>query len=65
MKIAVKVRQEQTGVYRAWCPALPGCTARGQTFEEVKAGMDKALRAYLSSLNVIVPPGLEQEVLTT
>ncbi len=52
MKIAVKITYDNSGTFRASCPALPGCVARGRTRPEVMARIQSAASCYLASLNV-------------
>jgi predicted RNase H-like HicB family nuclease len=56
MTMAVKIARHSPSEYRAWCPALPGCTARGQSTAEVQSRMREAMVGYLSSLNAALPP---------
>ena len=63
MKLLVKITQECQGRYRACCPSLPGCVARGQSQQEAKDNMDRAILGYLASLNVAAPNKLEQHVM--
>jgi predicted RNase H-like HicB family nuclease len=55
MTMAVKIARQSPSEYRAWCPALPGCTARGQSSAEVQSRMREAMVGYLASLNAALP----------
>jgi predicted RNase H-like HicB family nuclease len=63
MRILVKVKMESQESYRAWCPSLPGCTARGQSPQEARQNVQHAIRGYLSSLDVVPPAVLEEYVM--
>ncbi len=56
MKLAVRIVEEPNGLIRAWCPALPGCAVRGTSRQDAARKIEEAIRAYLASLNVVVPP---------
>jgi predicted RNase H-like HicB family nuclease len=62
MRLLVKVVRESDDRFRASCPSLPGCVAKGNSEEEAKKGLDHAIRGYLASLNVPEPHSLEQHV---
>jgi len=64
MKVAIRIDLKTAGVYRASCPALPGCVVFGRSHEEARQKIDQAVRGYLASLDVPVPRRLEQEVWT-
>lgn len=64
MKVAIRIDVKTTGVYRASCPALPGCVAFGRSHEEARQKIDQAVRGYLASLDVPVPMRLEHDVCT-
>ena len=55
MKLAIRIKQQSDGNYRACCPSLPGCSVCGQTKEDVHSRMDLAVRGYLASLDVCLP----------
>ena len=62
MKLAIKLSQEPSGGFRAMCPSLPGCLARGQTKEDAIRNIHRAVEGYLASLDAIVPRDVRQEV---
>jgi predicted RNase H-like HicB family nuclease len=62
MKIAIRIAMSQPGRWRAWCPALPGCHAVGQSRDEVADKIDLAIRGYIASLNAAVPKTIRTEV---
>lgn len=62
MQLAIKVERRSESNYRAWCPALPGCTATGTSTDDVRQKMDGNIRGYLASLDAAVPPVLDQQV---
>jgi predicted RNase H-like HicB family nuclease len=55
MRIAVEIGRSEHGGYRAWCPALPGCTVLGQSRKDAADRINEAIRGYLASLNVALP----------
>ena len=61
MKIAIEVEELTAQMYRARCPALPGCVARGESLDAVTWEMDRAVRGYLASLEVPPPIEVEQQ----
>ncbi len=63
MKITVRICRETSGEFRAWCPSLPGCSARGTSQEHVMAQLERAIRGYLVSLNVVEPERLDPQML--
>jgi predicted RNase H-like HicB family nuclease len=56
MKLAVRITKVPDKGYRAWCPALPGCEATGETWEMTLDAIQRAVDAYLASLDAVVPP---------
>ena len=62
MKIIVTISTESPETYRAACPGLPGCTVRGQSRAEVLDRMGRAARAYVASLDVVVPDRFELQL---
>lgn len=42
--------REEDGGYHAFCPALKGCHAQGDTYDEALANIHEAIEAYLESL---------------
>lgn len=40
-------QQEDEGGFSVWIPSLPGCTSQGETFEEAKRNIQKAIELYL------------------
>jgi predicted RNase H-like HicB family nuclease len=51
MKMTIRICEKAEGNYRAWCPALPGCTVSGRSPEEAKRKIEEAVRSYLASMN--------------
>lgn len=47
---AVIFEREEDGGYHAFCPALKGCHAQGDTYDEALANIRGAIEAYLESL---------------
>jgi predicted RNase H-like HicB family nuclease len=42
--------REPDGGYHAFCPALPGCHAQGETLDEAVANIREAIALYIESL---------------
>jgi predicted RNase H-like HicB family nuclease len=55
MESAVRIAGPCDGTYRAWCPALPGCTVYGSSRREAKARIRQAVSGYLEHLAVALP----------
>ncbi len=53
--VTVKISQRRSGMFRAWCPALPGCVVLGASRGEVETRITKAVEGYLASLNIALP----------
>ena len=49
MKLSTRVVKVADGTYRAHVPALPGCSASGETAAEALASLSEALRGYLAA----------------
>ena len=62
MRLMVKIVQESSDRFRAWCPSLPGCMVRARSQDEARVHLDHAIRGYLASLNVAEPHNVEQHV---
>lgn len=56
MKLAVRITKLSDSAYRAWCPVLPGCQATGQTWNQALDEIQKAVDAYLASLDAAATP---------
>jgi hypothetical protein len=52
MKLAIRIKQQPDGTYRACCPALPGCSVCDQTKEGDHSRIDLAVQGYLARLDV-------------
>ncbi|KMQ51857.1 hypothetical protein CHISP_1353 [Chitinispirillum alkaliphilum] len=48
MKIKIIAHQAQEGGYWAEVPALPGCVAQGETYDELLKNINEAIEAALS-----------------
>jgi predicted RNase H-like HicB family nuclease len=60
MHLTIKIARELPGWYRAWCPALPGCLVHGRSYAEAAEDAGRAVRAYLTDLNAILPRELKR-----
>lgn len=56
--VRVKISQRKNGMFRAWCPALPGCVVLAGSRLEVETRIAKAVEGYLASLNTALPNAL-------
>jgi predicted RNase H-like HicB family nuclease len=56
MKLAVRITKLHENSYRAWCPVLPGCEATGETWERTLDAVQRAVDAYLASLDAAASP---------
>ena len=63
MGIAIVVVMVQPGHWHSRCPSLPGCEAIGPSRQGVLRNIDRAIRAYLASLNVAFPLELNLAIL--
>ncbi len=54
MKLVIRITQCDCGGYRAQCPALPGCFARGRSPQEAREKIEEAIVGYLASLDLAV-----------
>lgn len=56
------IHRDEDGGYWAEVPALPGCYTDGDTLEEVRESLPKAIRFHLEGLNSFeVPAGAKLE----
>ncbi|HUS93526.1 MAG TPA: type II toxin-antitoxin system HicB family antitoxin [Phycisphaerae bacterium] len=55
MKIAIRIVEVSGGVFRASCPALPGCTAAGTSPDAAKQALAAAISGYLCSFDAATP----------
>ena len=65
MRFDIKLTQQATGVFRIWCPDLPGCVACGQSAEEARQRIEQSIRGYLATLHAAVPQRLDLDVMET
>ena len=56
MKLRVIIEPDED-VYVAYCPELPGCVTYGETEEEARENIKKALELYLRPSKEKVPKG--------
>lgn len=55
MKLAVRIARGRSGVFRAWCPGLPGCVVWGQGLDETRRKAGRAVAGYLAHLDTALP----------
>jgi predicted RNase H-like HicB family nuclease len=55
MEAAIRIAGPFGGMYRAWCPALPGCAVYGGSWREAKTRIRQAVRGYVEHLSVALP----------
>jgi predicted RNase H-like HicB family nuclease len=49
MKFVVYLDRDETGVFVAECPAIPGCVSQGETEAEALANIREAIQACLEA----------------
>ncbi len=65
LKFRVIIEQDETGMFVAECPTLPGCISQGETRAEALRNIADAARGYIESLNKHgepIPPSIEEEI---
>jgi len=55
MESMVRIAGPLDGIYRACCPALPGCAVYGRSQREANARIRQAICGYLKHLDVALP----------
>ena len=66
MKLKVVVHEAEEGGFWAEVPALPGCVSQGETYDELMANIEEAIRAVLESTpGDAPPPGTDRVVEVT
>ncbi len=66
MKLRIRIEQDESGIFVAECPTLPGCISQGTSRKEAVENIKDAIGGYLESLNKHnepVPPSIEEEVI--
>jgi predicted RNase H-like HicB family nuclease len=64
MRLTVKIIHIGPNGFRAVCPSLPGCHARGRSQQEAVENIHTAIQGYLASMNAVVPQSIEPLVQT-
>jgi len=59
MKLVVRVVERPSGMFTAWCPALPGCSVLAPSSQEARDRIRIATEGYLASLDVAPPDELK------
>jgi predicted RNase H-like HicB family nuclease len=65
MKYRVLIEQDETGVFVAEVPSLPGCISQGSTRQEALLNVREAIELYLESLREHgdpIPPAMTEEI---
>ncbi len=65
LKFRVHITQDETGMFVAECPTLPGCISQGKTRKEALDNIADAISGYLKSLDKhheSIPPSIHEEV---
>ena len=65
MKFRIIVEEDETGMFIAECPILPGCISQGKTRSEALKNIQDAIKGYLESLkkhNEPIPPSISEEM---
>jgi predicted RNase H-like HicB family nuclease len=48
LTLAIDIVQDEDGMYIADCPAIPGCVSQGQTEEEARTNIARAIQECLA-----------------
>jgi predicted RNase H-like HicB family nuclease len=59
MRLPIRIRNDARGQFVASCEALPGCSARAESYEQAVDRLEQAIHGYLASLNVATPKDLK------
>ena len=65
MKYRVTIEQDETGMFVAEVPALPGCITQGSTRSDALVNAKEAIQCYLETLAAHgdpVPPPITEEI---
>lgn len=62
MKLVIKTARNADGNFRVWAPALPGCSACGDSEEKARKGLEEVITGYLASLDAPVDVTLEKDL---
>ena len=49
MKLLVTLERDETGMFVAECPAIPGCVSQGKTEDEAMANIREAIAACVDA----------------
>ena len=49
MKLLVTLERDETGMFVAECPAIPGCVSQGKTEDEAMANIREAIAACVEA----------------
>lgn len=64
MRYRVIIEQDETGIFVAECPSLPGCISQGGTRDEALRNIKVAMQGYIESLEEHgepIPPSISEE----
>ncbi len=62
MEFDVVIEKDESGVYIAYVPALPGCYSQGDTIEETLKNIKEAIELHLSVISKKEKKKLEKSV---
>jgi len=62
MRVVISVVELSVDLYKANCPALPGCVVLARSRQEAAERMSQAVSGYLASFDVAVPGQIELQV---
>lgn len=55
MRVNIRVSRLGGGLYKAWCPALPGCVVHAQSRTGVVERIRDAMAGYVARMEVALP----------
>lgn len=59
----VIIEREEDGGYHAFCPALRGCHAQGDSYEETAQSITEVIQLYIESLKAHSEPVPSEDVI--
>ena len=62
MDVTVKITSPQEGEFKAECPTMPGCQAKGRSLDEAKENIRQAIIGYVASLGAVPPENVNEHL---